>query len=99
MLPGKNMGRVEIPGEPVHSVGSLRTQSGHMFERIDSQVEAAHLVEHHHIERSRGGTDVIESAHVEAGFVRTAMHHAVDEPTISMECEDHMDIPREQVVE
>jgi hypothetical protein len=26
------------------------------------------------------------------GLVSSAMHHAVDEPTIALECEDHIDV-------
>ena len=46
---------VQFPVEHIDRVGHLQTQSRHALERIDRKVEAAHLVEHNHIEWSRGG--------------------------------------------
>src|ERR1700674_1240793 len=99
VLPDISMVLTQFAVEHVDGVRRLRTQSRHMLQRIDGQVEPAHLVEHNHIEWSGGCALVIKSAHVEPRLVRTAMHHAVDEPTIAMECEDHINIPCKQRVE
>src|ERR1700674_4379817 len=98
VLPDISMVLTQFPVEHVDHVRRLRTQSRHMLKRIDGQVEPAHLVEHNHIEWSGGCALVIESAYVEPSLICAAMYHAVDEPTIAMEREDHMDIPRKQRV-
>ena len=90
MLPDVRMVLVQFPVEHVDCVRRLRAQSGHMLERVDGQVEAAHLVEHDHVEWSGRRPVVIESAHVKSSLVRTAMHHAMNEPAIAMKREDHV---------
>ena len=92
MLPDISVMLVEFPVEHVDRVRRLRAQSRHMLQRVDSQMEPAHLVEHNHIEWSGGCALVVKSADVESRLVRAAMHHAVDEPAIAMKCEDHIDI-------
>jgi hypothetical protein len=48
MLPDINVVFVQFPLEHVDRVRRLRTQSGHTLERINGQMEPAHLVEHNH---------------------------------------------------
>src|ERR1700722_6433407 len=64
---------VELPVEHIDRIGGLRTEPRHMLERVNSQMEAAHLVHHHHVEGSGGGAHVVEAADVEAGFVGAAV--------------------------
>ncbi len=92
MLPDISMVFVQFPVEHINRVRRLRTQSPHMLQSIDGQMEPAHLVEHNHIEWSGGRAHVIKSAHVKPALVRAAMHHAVNEPPVAVECEDHIDI-------
>src|SRR5271168_482647 len=92
MLADINMVLVQFAVEHVDSIRGLRTQSRRVLERVNGKVKAAHLVEDNHVERSGGCAHIIKSAHVEAGLVRSAMHHAVNEPAISMEREYNIDI-------
>src|ERR1700685_275886 len=55
-------------------------------------MKAAHLVKDNHVEWSGGCAHIIKSAHVKTGFVRSPMHHAVNQPAITMEREDHIDV-------
>ena len=51
MLPDVRVMLVQFPVEHVDRIRRLRAQPRHMLQRINRQMEAAHLVEHHHIER------------------------------------------------
>ena len=86
---------VQFAVEHVYRVGGLRAQPRNMLEGINRQVVPAHFIQHHHIERSGGGALIVEAAHMEAAFVRAAVHHAVNDPAIAVEGEDHIHIARE----
>src|ERR1700730_7151063 len=62
-------------------------------------MEPAHLVKYNHVEWSGGCAYVIKSTHMEAAFVRTAVHHTVDQPAIAMEREDDIDVACKHRVE
>ena len=90
---------VQFPVEHIDRVRRLRTQPPHMLQSIDGQMKPAHLVEHDHIEWSGGRAHIIKSAHVKTRLIRAPMHHAVNQPTIAVECEDHIHIRRKHRVE
>ena len=66
-------------------------------QRFPGQVEAAHAVQHHHVEWRRRRALLVVAAHVEALRVGAAVHELVDRPLVAMEREDHRRICRKEV--
>jgi len=64
-------------------------ETGRPFERQRGQMEPAHLVEHHHVERGRGRSLLVEATDVEALRVHPAMDDLMDCALIPVEGENH----------
>ena len=94
---------VVVAGELVvavrHQLLGLLGRAACSTQRLDHQVVAAHLVEHHHVERCCGRALFGEAAHVEASRMGTPVHQLVDRARVAVEAEHHVDVAREQLVE
>ena len=62
-------------------------------------METVELVEHHHVERSRGRPFLLEAMDMEVGVVRAPVGEPVNQLRIAVEGENHRATKREQPVE
>src|SRR5271155_4901007 len=85
MLPDVFVMRKQLAVEQIDGICGFNSQPRNMFERLESEVEAAHLIEHDHIKRRGGGSAVHVTAHVETAFIGTSVNHTVDEPPVVVE--------------
>src|SRR5579863_4388773 len=96
VLANVDMVLVKLPVEHVNDVRYLRPQSRNIFKRIDRQMEPAEFIEDHHVKRGGRRPLIDEAAHMKTAFVRTAMHNAVNGPTVGMERKNHRYVRRKQ---
>jgi hypothetical protein len=80
---------IEFSADHLDCVGSLHAKPRDMLQCIEHKMEAAHFVEHDHVERCgcRTLVDIIMPA--EASFMRATVNQGVNEPSIVVEGEDH----------
>ena len=89
--------------EPVAQV--LHHRGGHVADPVhpldgsERQAEAVQAVQDRHVERRGGGALLHEPVDVEALGGRAAVQHAVHQPGIAVEGEDHRAVASEQAVE
>jgi len=74
-------------------------QARHAADRLRGQVEAAHLIQHDHLERRGGRALLVEPAHVDSVDVRLPVHYLVDRPLVAVEGEHDRLVRGEQLGE
>jgi hypothetical protein len=68
---------------------SLHAKPRDVLQCIQRKVEAAHFIQHDHVERSGGRAVIHITVHMEAAFIGAPMNQGVNEPAIVVEGEDH----------
>ena len=86
-------------GVPLARRVDLRCESWDTRNGIERQLEAVNIVEHAHIEGRGRGALLLVAAHMDVVVVVTPVGEAVNQPWITVECEDHRNADREQQIE
>jgi hypothetical protein len=89
----------QLLGDGLLGVGGPGAQAGDAVDHLLHEVEAVHLVEHHHVERRGGRALLLVAAHVQVGMVGAAVGEPVDQPRVAVVGEDDRHVRGEQRVE
>lgn len=82
-------------GGPLH----FADQAGSAPHRVERQLVAIQVVEHHHIEWRGGGAFFLEAAHMDIGVVVAAVGEFVNQRRVAMKGEEDRAVGGEQGVE
>ena len=77
----------------------LARQPGHAPHRVQRQLVAVQVVQHHHVEGRGGGALLLEAPHMEVGMVVAAVGQPVHQRRVAMEGKNHRAVGGEQGVE
>jgi hypothetical protein len=77
----------------------LRANSRDPFQGLDAEVIAAHVVQHHHVERCGSRTLLVEAAYVKPLCMGAAVYDLVQGSLVPMESKDHRLVCGEEVNE
>src|SRR5579871_3716894 len=90
---------IQLLSKQLDCIRRLQTKPRNMLQRIESEVKAAHFVQHHHVEGRGGCTAVHVTMHVEAAFIGAPMNEGMNEPAIVMKGKYYWSTLREDSVE
>ncbi len=96
-----SVGAVAQPlvGHPLAQVRGTLGEPRHPVDDVHDQVEAVEVVEHHHVERRRGGSFFLVAPDMHVGMVGAPVGEAVDQGWVAVVGEDHRPVRGEERVE